>query len=116
MRPSPWHPPILRRLVPMTEPSSTAGAETVEPLAPTRSFDVFDTVLTRRVGAPAAVADVLGKRLAQQGTIPVAAPVFAASRRRFETHLTGLLGRHASLREIHRAVAEGLSLGPQEAE
>ncbi len=74
------------------------------------SFDVFDTVLTRHVGAPNAVIDVLGKRLESDGGLPVQAAAFAATRKRFETQLTGTLGRHASLREIHQAVAAALSV------
>ena len=35
--------------------------------------------------------------------------MFAAARKRFETQLTGTLGRHATLREIHGAVATALS-------
>jgi HAD superfamily hydrolase (TIGR01549 family) len=73
------------------------------------SFDVFDTVLTRRVGAPTAVIDVLSRRLETEGAIPVRAEAFAAVRNRFETQLTGTLGRHASLREIYAAVADALS-------
>ena len=73
------------------------------------SFDVFDTVLTRQVGAPDAVIDVLSKRLESAGALPVRAAVFAAARKRFETELTGTLGRHATLREIHRAVSTALS-------
>jgi FMN phosphatase YigB (HAD superfamily) len=73
------------------------------------SFDVFDTVLTRLVGAPTAVIDVLSKRLEASGAIPVRAAVFAATRNRLETQLTGTLGRHATLHEIHEAVAVALS-------
>jgi FMN phosphatase YigB (HAD superfamily) len=81
-----------------------------------QSFDVFDTVLTRRLGAPAAVADVLSRRLENEGAIPVAAAVFSATRKRLETQLTSILGRHASLREIHRAAAEALSVEEADAE
>ena len=38
------------------------------------SFDVFDTVLTRQVGDPDAVIDVLSKRLESDGALPVARP------------------------------------------
>ncbi len=76
------------------------------------SFDVFDTVLTRRVGAPTAVIDLLGKRLEADDRIPVRAAVFAATRKRLETQLTGTLGRHATLREIYQAVAAGAERRP----
>jgi FMN phosphatase YigB (HAD superfamily) len=72
------------------------------------SFDVFDTVLTRRVGDPRAVIDVLSKRLESRGRLPVGAAAFAAARNRLETQLTTTLGRHATLREIHLAVADAL--------
>jgi FMN phosphatase YigB (HAD superfamily) len=81
-----------------------------------RSFDVFDTVLTRRVGAPSAVVDLLSKRLAGDDGIPVRAAVFAATRKRFETQLTVTLGRHATLREIYHAVTVALIVDTSMAE
>ena len=45
------------------------------------SFDVFDTVLTRRVGSPHAVFDLLGQQLASERRIPTSAVAFARERR-----------------------------------
>ncbi len=73
-----------------------------------RSFDVFDTVLLRRIGSPRALIDELAVRLAARDELPVPAAVFAGSRQRYETGLTPVLGRHASLREIYAAVARAL--------
>ncbi|MBV9831012.1 MAG: hypothetical protein JOZ82_05405, partial [Marmoricola sp.] len=75
-----------------------------------RSFDVFDTVLTRRVGAPTALVSLLGRRLEEQELIPVRDVVFAETRNSREWQLTQLLGRHATLLEIHEAVADALSV------
>lgn len=72
------------------------------------SFDVFDTVMTRHLGDPHAIVDVLGRDLERAGALPVRATVFAAARKRFETQLTSTLGRHATLREIYGAVAAAL--------
>ena len=80
------------------------------------SFDVFDTVLTRRVGAPEVVVDLLSRRLEGEGRIPVPAAVFGAARRRYERYLNRDLGRHATLREIYHAVAAALSVDPAGAE
>ena len=71
-----------------------------------RSFDVFDTVLTRRVGDPEVAIALLAHRVA-----PYDGPAgaFAAARLRCERDLTRRLGRHATLLEIHRAVAGALN-------
>ena len=71
-----------------------------------RSFDVFDTVLTRRVGDPEAVVELLAHRVAPYEGPPGA---FAGARLRCERDLTRQLGRHATLLEIHRAVASSLN-------
>jgi len=71
-----------------------------------RSFDVFDTVLTRRVGDPEVVISLLAHRVAPYDGPPVA---FAAARLRCERDLTRQLGRHATLLEIHQAVAVALN-------
>jgi FMN phosphatase YigB (HAD superfamily) len=81
-----------------------------------QSFDVFDTVLTRQVGAPTAVIDVLSKRLETDGSLPVPAAVFAATRNAREWQLTQTLGRHATLREIYGAVAAAVSVGDDHAD
>ena len=71
-----------------------------------RSFDVFDTVLTRRVGAPEVLIHLLAHRVVPYDGPPAA---FAAARLRCERDLTRQLGRHATLLEIHRAVAGALN-------
>ncbi len=70
------------------------------------SFDVFDTLLVRRVGAPEAVFDVLAQRL----ELPVAPDVFASARHRAEVRLEGLLGRHPTLAEVYAEVSDALLL------
>ncbi|WP_148077122.1 HAD family hydrolase [Nocardioides aurantiacus] len=81
----------------------------------TTSFDVFDTVLTRRVGDPDAVFGLVADRLRRQGVLVVDPHVFALARRRHEGALTRLLGRHATLHEIYSAVAEALVVDEAEA-
>ena len=81
-----------------------------------RSFDVFDTVLCRRVGAPESVIDVLADRLAREGRTPGPAAGFAAARFVHEGRVNRRLGRHATLREIYAAVAEALNEPPERAE
>ncbi len=58
---------------------------------------------------------LLGRRLAEQGRIPVRDAVFAETRNNREWQLTQLLGRHASLLEIHESVADALSVDPAQA-
>lgn len=88
------------------------------------SFDVFDTVLTRRVGAPEVVLDLLAERLAapspagaspDAGT-PVAPAVLAAARRRHERRLIDLTDRHPTLRAIWSEVALALGCPAERAE
>lgn len=82
----------------------------MERMSAIASFDVFDTVLTRRVGAPNSVVEILARRLEREKSIPVSASGFAASRRRQEKTLKQLLGRHPGLREIYQRVAAGFSV------
>jgi FMN phosphatase YigB (HAD superfamily) len=74
-----------------------------------RSFDVFDTVVTRRVGAPEVLIDLLARRLEDAGEIAVPASTFAAARLRYERQLNANWRRHATLREIYDTVADALS-------
>lgn len=85
-------------------------------MAAVHSFDVFDTVIMRRVGDPDAVIDVLAERLHGEGMVPVAAAVFAAARKHHERRLVQLAGRHLPLRAIHAEVARALSIDPAVAE
>jgi FMN phosphatase YigB (HAD superfamily) len=81
-----------------------------------RSFDVFDTVLTRRVGDPEALLDVLADRLSAAGEISAPAAAFAAGRRRAERELTRKTGRYAALRDLYAAVADSLNEPAEHAE
>ena len=80
------------------------------------SFDVFDTVLTRRVGDPDAVIVVTAERIDRDAGLPTSQVAFARSRKRQEQRLTTLLGRHATLREIYREVAVSFSVAVESAE
>jgi FMN phosphatase YigB (HAD superfamily) len=81
-----------------------------------RSFDVFDTVLTRRVGDPEVVLDLLAARLSLAGSTSAPPAAFAAARRRAERQLTRQTGRYAALRDVHAAVADALNDDPEQAE
>jgi FMN phosphatase YigB (HAD superfamily) len=80
------------------------------------SYDVFDTVITRRIGDPDAVIDIVAERLAGDIGLPVPAPVFAAARKRQERRLNQLAGHHVSLRQVYAEVAATLSADPASAE
>lgn len=78
--------------------------------APRRSFDVFDTVLTRRTGRPAAVFDLVADRLLAAGRLAAPAGAFTAARVRAEPRLHTLSGRPPRLREVYEEVAHVLAL------
>ncbi len=97
----------------IADPTPVDGDSKQETARHTRlvsSFDVFDTVLTRRVGAPSAVADLLGARLQARDSSFVSAPVFANARRSVEANVNDTLGRHGSLAEIYERMAEVLNV------
>lgn len=75
------------------------------------SFDVFDTVLTRVVGAPEAVLRLLGRRARDRGLVEVEPPVLAEVRGLVEGRLLRLRSRQVTLEEIHEEVALTLGLG-----
>lgn len=75
-----------------------------------RSFDVFDTVLTRRVGAPPAVFTMLAERLRAQGRLPCSPAAFVDARIRSERELQRWLGRPVRLAEVYESLARRLSL------
>ena len=52
----------------------------------TASFDVFDTLLTRRVAAPISLFHILGERAARAGLVQVSAPVFRVQRAAGQRH------------------------------
>lgn len=74
------------------------------------SFDVFDTVLTRRTGRPEAVFDVVTDRLVAAGRLVAPAAAFPAARYRVESRLHALHGRPPRLPEIYSEVAHVLNL------
>lgn len=80
------------------------------------SYDVFDTVITRRIGDPDAVIDVVAERLAGDIGLPVPASVFAAARKRQERRLNQLAGHHVPLRDVYLEVAASLNADPASAE
>ncbi len=86
-----------------------ARSESSDGRATVRSFDVFDTVLTRRVGDPNSVFALVAARVAGT-TIPAPrTPAFVQARTSAERTLRRSLGRHATLLEIYREVALRLS-------
>jgi len=75
------------------------------------SFDVFDTVLTRRVGMPSTVFLLLGERARAQGLIRLDAPSFAQQRRDAEKACRQRHpGRETTLSAICRELTERLKL------
>ena len=69
------------------------------------SFDVFDTVLTRRVGAPEAVFMVVAEQLRRESSISTSADAFAELRRSYELRMIRTTGRQVRLREIYAELA-----------
>ena len=77
------------------------------------SFDVFDTVLTRRVGDPRALFLLVGRRAAATGVLDCSANAFAKARRAAEIRAfrnAGGLDSSVSLIDIYHEVAHGLHL------
>ncbi len=81
-----------------------------------RSFDVFDTVLTRRVGDPEALLDLLAVRLARAGTASATPAAFAAARRRCERELTRRDDLYPTLLRVYEEVAHALNEAPERVE
>jgi FMN phosphatase YigB (HAD superfamily) len=80
-----------------------------------RSFDVFDTVLTRTIGAPHALIRQLADDLHRAERLPGTAAAFVAARLRVEGALTTSLGRPVTIAEIYAGVARALSADPAKA-
>lgn len=80
----------------------------------TPSFDVFDTVLTRRTGRNPAVFDVLAQRLHASGALPAPPAALAGTRWREEARLHTVSGRAPRLLDIYSEVARRLSLPPEQ--
>ncbi|GAB1539383.1 hypothetical protein NUACC21_20490 [Scytonema sp. NUACC21] len=74
------------------------------------SFDVFDTVLTRVVGAPRAIFLLLGKQLASQSLISCTPEAFAHARIKAEHRTYGNVGEKCSLYQIYIELAIALRL------
>ena len=69
------------------------------------SFDVFDTVLTRRVGNPEAIFLLVGQRLKEAGLIQSSAEAFAHTRYISEKRARGNKpGREITLREVYEEI------------
>lgn len=79
------------------------------------SFDVFDTLLTRAVGAPEAVFLLLGRRLAAHGIVDCSAEVFARQRRLAGDRAAHETGGDPGLDAIHAELARALLLPPEAA-
>ncbi|MEO6875269.1 MAG: hypothetical protein ABI222_10665 [Opitutaceae bacterium] len=81
--------------------------------APVASLDIFDTVLTRRVGAPAAVFYFVGRTARARGLTALAPEAFASERYAAQKAARlRVTSREVSLELIHRELAERLSLPP----
>lgn len=80
------------------------------------SFDVFDTLLTRTVGDPHAVALLLGRRLAQSGRIAGDAAAFARQRRMAEERAFILVDGDPPLARIQEELARALGRSGMAAE
>lgn len=76
------------------------------------SFDVFDTVITRRVSEPAALPLLLGTRLRAENLIHCTPEVFARIRLDCERRARrNRLGNEVTLRQIYEEMVFGLPLG-----
>ena len=80
------------------------------------SFDVFDTVLTRIVGAPRAIFLLLGKQLASQSLISCTPEAFADARIKAEHRTHGHVGEKCSLEQIYIELAIALRLTDEQRE
>ena len=78
---------------PSLAPDSSAVAAAAKTL---RSYDVFDTVITRLVGDPSSAFLLLGQALVADGLWPLSAEQFAVARSEAETRAR----RHAAPREV----------------
>jgi FMN phosphatase YigB (HAD superfamily) len=72
------------------------------------TFDVFDTVLSRRLGAPRAVIELLADELSAAGRLPGSAANFVQARLKYDVDLTRTLDRPPTLAEIYARVAAAL--------
>jgi FMN phosphatase YigB (HAD superfamily) len=82
---------------------TVSGTQTV------RTFDVFDTVLTRSVGDPEAVHMLAARSFLSAGSIASEPAALATSRLAVEWRLHDHLGRPPTLEEIHVELGRALS-------
>lgn len=75
--------------------------------APIHTIDVFDTVLTRMVGTPAAVWPIVAERAAARGLLTAAPDAWSQARADSEQRLHECAGQ-PNLEQIHRGVAARL--------
>ena len=75
------------------------------------SFDVFDTLLTRRVASPTSLFLILGHRAALGGLVQILPSVFREQRIKAEEEARTLVpGREVTLEEIYRALSGRLGI------
>lgn len=80
-----------------------------------RSFDVFDTLLTRRTGGPASVFLLLGTKAEAQGLITITPAAFRSMRLFAETQARQLDSvQEPTLPDIHRQLAGLLGLSDED--
>ena len=81
------------------------------------SFDVFDTVLTRRVARPTSLFLLLGWRAFKVGLVPVEPTEFRKQRVAAEDEARALIaGGEATLEEIHRVLESSLKIASADGE
>lgn len=80
-----------------------------------RSFDVFDTLLTRAVGDPNAVFALVGERLRAEGLIECSARAFGRTRERVDEDVIAHGRVRPTLAAIHEELAGRLDLAPETA-
>ncbi|HWA97889.1 MAG TPA: hypothetical protein VG713_05330 [Pirellulales bacterium] len=81
------------------------------------SFDVFDTLLTRRVADPNSVFAIVGQRARERGLVNTSPVSFQAARLLAERIArSGAPGNEANLDEIYTALADLLDLSPEHLE
>lgn len=78
------------------------------------SFDVFDTVLTRKVGAPRSVFILLGLLARNKGYITMTAGDFASERALAELQARRRLHYEVTLQDIYKQLSRNISLSEQD--
>ena len=81
------------------------------------SFDVFDTLLTRKVASPASLFLIVGQRASQAGLVQITSAQFRNERvKAEESARVAAPGREANFDEIHRLLTAQLGLSEMEGE